>query len=1252
MYSRLLRYLFIAGWILYPAPLLFSQVYPVTSQVSVPAPVPYSLEGFCNGEASQISLCVLINDQTLSDYPVKLRVRLRSSGIEIRTGDWFNPEPLFLTAGEPLFLDGSFLAPWFDPQNLEFSGISREQYRRNRQLPEGMYQLSIGLFDFYRDIQVSSSPPALLFISLSEPPLLALPEQGAGIMPETNPVVAFSWTSRHTSFVYPGFMPEYELELWEIWPEGRSPEDLVFSQPPHYTTSSNATTLNLNLQELNLVPGRSYLWRVRINDPASRAAFRNGGCSQLRWFRYGKTCPGIEPSIASVSSSSASLSWPREENHESFELRYRPAQQKNAPWYFSNTSEGNQRISPLKSDTEYEFQLRAFCNAEPTDWSQSLSLRTRSRQEPVCGGTLDELQIKNTRPLTALLRGDLIQAAGFLVEILEVTGSNGEFSGRGCLQVPWLNSVKLEVIFDHIGVNDEYCLFRGFIRSVYTLSNSLLLNTGILSDMFDNGQELLDNPYLELADQTVHTDSSIREVILTEDGNIILVTTGGEQIKVDENTRRMIAVETPSGEQFLIDRENHTLYSGTAKPPSSPVREGVLGEPVRYLVNFSPDKDSKNGFDLPADEGPADNYNEAVLGGKTKKLAWISLESGGSARLQADITGEPPDSVKFFRSSGNLVMAAQTGNPGMKNLLLTGLGAGEEEALQAFFTGRKPGATDSILKEENMLAGQVQLVSYERLSFRVCLVPVNGSDCPDAGQVQDYLNRVYAPAMVDFFVSVEDSFYISLKSQTGKVLDNTDPDDRMNYTGEMKTVISAYRESFSGNDGDCYLFFFDGSTDRTAEGYMPFKKRYGFIYKNDQSPERWLRTLAHELGHGAFRLRHTYSGENEYQQAEGSTDNLMDNLTPLKAASGEIYPPSPKASAGETHLYKYQWDQIQNPEARVNWWEEEEEGEMSILKLHELIRSANQRGSDELSINLSKDYLFSQKNIMLNNKQYNYLKTEVSIDNETLSSYENDLHPSMRNYEYQNLFAIDPGDSSNISYDSIKGSFSINFYELKKNKFGLNEKSDNILISFEIPISRKNDFIEYLYPSPYYQVNNLVWYSQTDDRFKDEDCYCKKKKDGSCRNVCCERTCREILYNAGFSASRNDVIDIAKLADANEYSEVIPISTFNVGLEYLDSIITKCHYPVIVGVHHESSSRSGNYNSGTYHFIVIVGKGFDKSQNKFYYNFYEVGTKYQTKGISESNRLFIDPSQQIVSGPAPICEWYYTITEIRRTKKK
>ena len=62
--------------------------------------------------------------------------------------------------------------------------------------------------------------------------------------------------------------------------------------------------------------------------------------------------------------------------------------------------------------------------------------------------------------------------------------------------------------------------------------------------------------------------------------------------------------------------------------------------------------------------------------------------------------------------------------------------------------------------------------------------------------------------------------------------------------------------------------------------------------------------MAHELGHGAFHLKHTFS---EYSLSPGATENLMD------------YP-------ARHRLDKWQWDKIHNPERVLGLFEGDEEG--------------------------------------------------------------------------------------------------------------------------------------------------------------------------------------------------------------------------------------------------------------------------------------------------------------------------------------
>jgi hypothetical protein len=81
-----------------------------------------------------------------------------------------------------------------------------------------------------------------------------------------------------------------------------------------------------------------------------------------------------------------------------------------------------------------------------------------------------------------------------------------------------------------------------------------------------------------------------------------------------------------------------------------------------------------------------------------------------------------------------------------------------------------------------------------------------------------------------------------------------------------------------------------------ASGYMPMKGQFGFV-KISGNPAH---TIAHELGHGAFRLWHTFSTNKDaiYIAAQGATDNLMDY-------------------SNGTGLYKHQWDLVHDPQTML-----------------------------------------------------------------------------------------------------------------------------------------------------------------------------------------------------------------------------------------------------------------------------------------------------------------------------------------------
>jgi hypothetical protein len=96
-------------------------------------------------------------------------------------------------------------------------------------------------------------------------------------------------------------------------------------------------------------------------------------------------------------------------------------------------------------------------------------------------------------------------------------------------------------------------------------------------------------------------------------------------------------------------------------------------------------------------------------------------------------------------------------------------------------------------------------------------------------------------------------------------------------------------------------------------------KRYGFLRTGSGvTTESFTHNLAHELGHGAFKLRHPFSPEVRYPLAQGTTDNLMDY------ADGE-------------NLFGYQWELVDDPKFMLTWFMSEDEAAKNRVKMDALL---------------------------------------------------------------------------------------------------------------------------------------------------------------------------------------------------------------------------------------------------------------------------------------------------------------------------
>lgn len=889
---------------------IYSQVYPVSTQTQVSPPYPQSLSGFVDQMANKINLQITVNDATLANYPVKLRMVLRSNTVTITTSASYISSPIYINGGEPLTLNSSDLADLFRIENLNFSGYSKARYNSTGQLPDGVYQLSFEVVDYARNYNISSSIPAFIYIYISDAPILNLPlnKKKIDFSPQQN--IGFNWTFRHSPFSRPGLTPRYIFEMWEVYPENLDPNFVVRSTEPIYTEELTGTSLNYTVMHPLLISGRTYAWRVRVTDPDGITAFKNDGYSDVSWFKYGINCTPPRLALESTGSGHISVAWETGQLQSNYTLRYRPSRQEEVKWYSTGTTFMSHKIENLRPNTEYIIEVEGNCGSQPSGYSDPLTVTTDMNLDYQCGGSGDIPAIENQEKITRLLKGDKITAGDFQVEIFRVESSNGTFSGKGFVLVPMFNFLKLEADLENIVVNTDYQLIDGKIKTVYNLNNSLALH---ISDLIGNSDKTIneENDFAEIADVHIDAGDSITSVTVSGD-QVVVETAGGNKIKQPVSPGQVVAITAPSGGQYVVDGSTQTVYTqgtpdGVAPGNKSADLPRETESTAKYKVGFLPAETQFYGFDMPGENKPEENYNEVDIRGVDTRIPWKSLEAGRFDKLVAKIEGTPADSVFYSRESASMVMVAPTLNDNTKQLMVTGQGHEDTDELYAWYT-RQP--ADSSGMAEVFHAGSVSLISYEKQTINLCLVGINGSVVPNADYVEKYLNEVYKQAVIDWKVSkLEGGITVELPRIDQKTIDNTDADNRMDYTSDMKLVIRAMKENASYDKHTYYLFLADNATDANIKGYMPLKGQFGFIFKFRQYPDSYSRTIAHEVAHGTFRLRHTFSSENKYVQSQGSTDNLMDYTSP-----------------SATGLYKYQWDLIHDPESMIALFQSEEEG--------------------------------------------------------------------------------------------------------------------------------------------------------------------------------------------------------------------------------------------------------------------------------------------------------------------------------------
>jgi hypothetical protein len=363
------------------------------------------------------------------------------------------------------------------------------------------------------------------------------------------------------------------------------------------------------------------------------------------------------------------------------------------------------------------------------------------------------------------------------------------------------------------------------------------------------------------------------------------------------------------------------------------------------------------GFDQMVYEQLAADYPTATIAGQTVRTAWKSLKSNAPDKVTAVAAG---DVTPVFQMDG-VALTATPGNANTYKVSLMGASDGNTSELLALTSA-----------DNGQTMGLLNTISYDEEHTSLKIVPVNGAGSGiTQAALQNALNDIYASAIATWYVEVLPGVQLGMawdEDGDGKLNDG-ETGMLSNYTGEMNAMIAEFRKNHDRQKDAYYIFLVDQPKTPNKLGYMPRKKQWGFVFAGNHTTNVALtKTIAHELGHGVFRLEHTFS---EKGLPQSQTNNLMD-YTPIG-----------------TTLYKYQWDYVHDPVNVVTLFDDDDEASLydcprwfgtdeeceSVGWMLDKIKEAAGDGSDLITkgpITGTRD--FSAENILLDGTEFTKIR--------------------------------------------------------------------------------------------------------------------------------------------------------------------------------------------------------------------------------------------------------------------------------------
>ena len=893
--------------------------YPVQVNANILPPYSLYLSDYYSGTREKLAVTLINRDQLKPTLNVRLRMIITApGGLRIQTNDNTYIPPIQVENGIPLRLTRDDLEPYFQPNALITSG-----YLTDGRLPEGMIEFCFQAIEAYTGQVLSTSTCARAFITSQKPPLLSLPQNNESV-PFRDPLnLLFQWTPRHQGVAF----VEYDVIIKELWDNGMTPQAAFSYSPEIFRETTRSTSMLYGAMQPPLLPGKRYAWCVRAQAREGMDAinvFQNDGYSEIRTFTLQSDCAAPELVKATAERTRLNVSWDPLPQHIGFTVSYRLKDGDTVgEWQEKQTLEPEVQITGLKMAGTYEYRIGSYCVAGQPVYSPILSITLPKKDTARLAqcGFMPEVNLANQEPIKTLNTGDIFMANDYPVTITRISGSDGVFSGEGWTEVPWLADVKLAVQYTSIKINTDKQLIDGYIDAKYDKTEGQIAD---LDDVFEGGQDV-GNVKTGLTRVDYAVDFSIPGVesfSVNDDGNLVIKDSDGDANVVtpkdlegtgNEGNKVMVfpmTVKDKDGVVYqVVATETDEQGKATAVKATKIAKQGTkLAADSFNPTQLNGDKAIVT-FIKGAGKYPFDTWKDYYAGislikSNYEKLyndyyaPWKFLTVGQgdvvSARISIKDNVVKPENVIFKTPAGIEYDATYT--DGVYTLQIASGPVGDVQELYALYP-------DPSAKEKYWTLGKLGIATYAAQSYKLVLVPVE--DAPvDVEDIRTMLKTVYDSIGVTWQVELAPS----LSYKEDKLMANST--GLSTYNDAMRNLNAAYKDAVQAaggrfDEGANYLFFLkatgaDKTNERDYTGFMPRGAQFGYIFTSELRRKQIPQVVAHELGHGRWKLFHPFDSHYGSVTAAEKTDNLM--------SYGE--------NAGS--FAKWQWDIVNDPAMLVS----------------------------------------------------------------------------------------------------------------------------------------------------------------------------------------------------------------------------------------------------------------------------------------------------------------------------------------------